>query len=193
MNTRLTMALSIAANLIFWPALFGFAALRPGYSHFTDAVSELGSFDAPQMWAWNIVGFVIPGLLLTLAGWRIGRAVEPDHYVMTTMLALSGAMLVLTGLAPADLSQRHGLATTIHLIGANGSLVAWAIALVMLASGIRGARKKAAIVALVVLACLAGILVLADRHALGLTQRLMFAAYFLSFPALALVALPRAP
>ena len=188
MDMRLTTALTVTANLIFWPALFGFAALRPGYSHVTNAVSELGSFDAPRMWAWNIIGFIIPGILLTISGWRIGRSVEADHFVMTTLLAFSGAMLVLTGLAPADLSQRHGIATTIHLVGSNGSLVAWVLALVFLAVRIRGTRRATAIVALIVLVCLAGILVLADRNTLGLTQRLMFAAFFFSFPALALAA-----
>jgi hypothetical membrane protein len=186
MNTRLTTIVALAANLLFWPALFVFAALRPDYSHFTNAVSELGSFGAPRMWAWNVVGFIVPGSLIAITGWRIGRRIEANHYVLTAMLVLSGAMVVLAGLAPADMADRHGTATNIHLIGANGSLLAWVIALVLLAIRIRGARRYEAIVAIIALLCLAGVLLLADHTSLGLTQRLIFAIFFFSFAVLSL-------
>ena len=39
---------------------------RPEYSHLTKAISELGSLDAPNMWAWNILGYILPGLAIAL-------------------------------------------------------------------------------------------------------------------------------
>lgn len=181
MSARLTTVIALSANLLFWPALFIFAALRPGYSHLTNAVSELGSFGAPRMWAWNVVGFIVPGSLIAIAGWQIGRRISPSHHVLTAMLVLSGAMVVLAGLVPADMADRHGVATNIHLMGANGSLLAWMIALILLAAGIRRARRYEAIVAIITLLCLAGILLLAKHDSLGLTQRLIFVMFFLSF------------
>jgi len=38
----------IAAVVIFWAALLGFAAAYPGYSHSHKAISELGAFGAPH-------------------------------------------------------------------------------------------------------------------------------------------------
>src|SRR5215510_4862771 len=56
------------ATLVFWTALFVFAAMYPGYSHLHRAVSGLGAFGAPHAVAWNIIGFILPGLLLAVCG-----------------------------------------------------------------------------------------------------------------------------
>ncbi|MGI9427770.1 MAG: DUF998 domain-containing protein, partial [Bythopirellula sp.] len=52
----------------FFGCLFVFAAVYPGYSHLTKAVSELGAFGAPHAVLWNLLGFGLTGLLILLFG-----------------------------------------------------------------------------------------------------------------------------
>ena len=48
MTERSAGMAGLTAVAVFWPALFAFAAAHPGYSHFTNAISELGAIGAPQ-------------------------------------------------------------------------------------------------------------------------------------------------
>ena len=40
--------------------------MRPEYSMFTKAISELGSVDAPKKWIWNSFGYILTGLLIAI-------------------------------------------------------------------------------------------------------------------------------
>ena len=92
---------SLLAAAVFWSALFGFGALRPGYSQFTRAVSELGAVGAQNALAWNLVGFIVPGLLVAYDGARIARALQPSRRVFRWLLVLAGAAFAGTGVFPA--------------------------------------------------------------------------------------------
>jgi hypothetical membrane protein len=183
---RASFAASMAANLLFWPALVLFAALRPDYSHFTKAVSELGAFGAPNMWAWNLLGFMLPGVLLAFAGWDIGRRMAPEAILLPGLLMLGGLMMAFAGLFPADMADRAGLWTRLHLVGAFGSLAAWLLAIVLIAVRVRGPWRDAALVAMACVVALATAVLTSSPHSPALTQRLMFGAFFFSYPALAL-------
>lgn len=176
--------LGLAANLLFWPLLFAMAAMRPDYSHLHRAVSELGSFDAPNRWLWNIGGYFLPGLLIGMAGWRIGRGVG-GRWALPLLLSLGGLMMAWAGVFPADMQHRDGLLTRLHLLGAFGSLIAWLLALLLLCLKLRGPWRPASWVALACLAALAAALVFSDPDAPGLTQRWMFAIFLASYPVLA--------
>ena len=114
--------------LLFAASLVLFATIRTdGYSHATKAVSELGSLDAPNAMAFNILGFILPGVLIVAFALRVatatGRRIGPG------LLALSGAFLCLAGLARANLDNPGTIASILHIVGAIGSGVAWALAL----------------------------------------------------------------
>jgi hypothetical membrane protein len=49
------------------------SSLHPNYSHFTKAISELGSLDAPNLWVWNIGGYILPGVAVSLLGLGLAR------------------------------------------------------------------------------------------------------------------------
>ena len=76
-STRWALIASLAAPVWFFGWLLMIAALRPGYSHATNAISELGAWGAPHMALWNTVGFAGTGLALlaspgpTGAFWRL--------------------------------------------------------------------------------------------------------------------------
>jgi hypothetical membrane protein len=182
-----------AATLIFWCALVAFAAARPDYSHFHQAVSELGSVGTPRMWAWNLIGFILPGALLAYAGWRIGRQVAPTGWVLPGLLALGGAMMALAGLSPADMDHRTGLSTVVHLIGSNGSLLAWLAATILLAVRVRGPWRDLAVVAILAVLAVIVTFALYDASRTALTQRWLFAAFFASYLGWALMLARRRP
>lgn len=46
-DERLAGAFGIGACLLFWSASFVLGALRPGYSHVANTVSELGALGTP--------------------------------------------------------------------------------------------------------------------------------------------------
>ena len=172
-------ATGILANLIFWPALFIFAALRPDYSHLTKAISELGTWGAPRMWRWNAIGYMIPGALLGTFGWQFGRMVVPRGLLLPLCLALPGIGLCVSGVFPGDLEHRTSTTTLLHLGGTFMGL-AMLPALLMLVLRIRTEWRDVAILSILSLVGLLGIFSLyrlapamVVPHP-GLVQRLMF-------------------
>jgi hypothetical membrane protein len=72
------------------------AALRPGYSHTTSFISELGASGTPHAPIMNYLGFVPAGLLLAAFGISL-MSITPRH-----VLAVAGsALVVLFGLGVA--------------------------------------------------------------------------------------------
>ena len=47
------------------------AALLEGYSHLLHPVALPGAIGVPRAWAFNLLVFVLPGLLLAVSAWRI--------------------------------------------------------------------------------------------------------------------------
>ena len=120
-----------AAGTLFFCSLIGFAALRSDdYTHGTKAVSELGAAGAPNAPLFNLLGFVLPGLLIIMLGWQIRRVAGPGGPRSgPILLMLSGAALSATGVFPADLDARGSLQTMAHLVAALLSGILWALAL----------------------------------------------------------------
>ncbi len=98
----------------FFVCLFGFAAIQPGYSHLTKAVSELGAFGAPHALAWNTLGFFSTGVIILLFGIGL-QALLVRRGVRST----GGWSVVALGIAfaataiPADFELRFESAWTI--------------------------------------------------------------------------------
>ncbi|MBB3122067.1 DUF998 domain-containing protein [Pseudoduganella violacea] len=114
--------------MFFFTSLIGFAALRTdGYAHGRKAVSELGALGAPSAWAFNLLGFIVPGLLLTwfaLALMRLARRRTGPMLLMG-----SGLMLAAAGIFPLDPEDYASALTIAHAVGAMGSGLLWALAL----------------------------------------------------------------
>lgn len=71
-RARRALVCSVLAAASFWIALVTLGAVRNDYSQLTKAVSELGAVGAPHPLAWNVRGFIVPGLLLAVCGDGIG-------------------------------------------------------------------------------------------------------------------------
>ena len=120
-----------AAATLFFSSLVGFAALRSDdYTHSRKAVSELGAAGAPNAPLFNLFGFILPGLLIIMLGWRIRQvAGAGTPRSGPILLVLSGAAFGAAGLFPFELETRGSLLSTAHLVAAMLSGVLWALAL----------------------------------------------------------------
>ena len=102
------------APALFLIAILFFAALRPEYSHLTDAVSELGALDAPNALAWNLIGFVAVGLLIAVFAWGLFRATGSPGAL--AYVGLSGLSFAATGVFPADMADLAAPSSRMHIV-----------------------------------------------------------------------------
>lgn len=104
------------ASCLFYVCLIGFAAVRPEYSHATKAISELGAVGAPNALAFNILGFIAPGLLLVVFASALKFHLGAKWG--SALLALSGLAFVAAGVFAVDMDARSSPQSTAHLAGA---------------------------------------------------------------------------
>jgi len=102
------------APALFVGAIFLFAALRPQYSHLTDAVSELGARGTRNALAWNLVGFVAVGLLIAVFSWGLFRVTR--SWAALLFVGLSGVTFAGTGVFPADMADLAAPGSRMHIL-----------------------------------------------------------------------------
>ncbi|MBA9075910.1 DUF998 domain-containing protein [Rufibacter quisquiliarum] len=125
MTQRQAALPGLVAPILFWVTYLALAALRPEYSLLTKAVSELGSVDAPRKVLWNVLGYVLPGLLIVLFSWGLSRhmATAKKSKLPAYSLLLSGLFMALAGIFPGDFENRQTLTMLLHTIGSFGSYI----------------------------------------------------------------------
>jgi hypothetical membrane protein len=183
LQPRVLAVLGLFAGLLFWACVFGFAALRPDYSHLNDAVSELGSVDAPRKWAFNLLGYVTPGVLTAVCGFALARIVAPRAAISPALLAIAGLGLAIAGVFPADMADMQARTTVLHVVGVTTGLL-WPPTALWLA--FRGRRDRPAF-ALATLLCVVAMLATYGLYVVfptypGAVQRLTFAAWLIWYP-----------
>jgi hypothetical membrane protein len=191
-TTNASGLFGIAACAIFWTASFAFGALRPSYSHTVNTISELGARGTPNATQWNVVGFMVPGLLLALAGRGIAHSISREKSWSTrlagSLLFLAGLAIAAQGVIPADMT--NGVADTTspytrgHFISSLVSAAAWAAGVILLI----GPMKRSpswygwhVVSIVVVVLTLGASLTLRGALPDGLAQRLGNAIFFVWF------------
>jgi hypothetical membrane protein len=195
MSERTTGITGIAATILFWVALFVFGAIEPGYSHFTKAVSELGAIGSANGTAWNVIGFLVPGLMLGVCGAGLATAIDGRRGLLWWSLVVSGLAFAGTGIIPAEMQDGNPMMqspfTLGHIIMSSLSGILWFVAVFTLPSRAKinpaWIRIRPAAVMIGTIA-VAGFGMQIFAQALpylefrpGLAQRLSFASYFLWF------------
>lgn len=145
MNRRLIGFLGIGAWVLFWTASVALAALRASYSHVVNTISELGAVGTPHATAWNVLGFIIPGVLLAVVGGAIARTAneEPSlsRAVATVLLVVSGLAVAAQGVMPAEMidgvADVTSTSTRAHFISSLVSGAAWAVGALLLVAPMR--------------------------------------------------------
>lgn len=130
----------IAAAVAFATSLVGFAAVRnDGYTHGTKAVSELGAVGAPNALAFNLLGFVLPGLLVVALAVGLHRGLRASGSRATgpALLALSGLAFAGAGVFPVDMAARESMLSLLHLAASQLTGLAFAAAVFPLGAAMR--------------------------------------------------------
>lgn len=195
MSDKLISAAGVLASVVFWSALFAFAALHPDYTHFHKAISELGAFGAPNAIAWNLIGFIVPGILLAVCGGGIAMQVDGRRTPLYWLLIISGLGFSGTGVIPTVMQDGSPVLesawTMGHIVMTFISGFPWIIATVILVLHVK--RSTAwrqltltclvlsvfAIASLFVNILSRGLPFLAENP--GLAQRIAFSFYFAWF------------
>lgn len=125
MEKKTFAIIGISSAVIFWITYFLMSSLRPEYSMFTKAISELGSVDAPNKWIWNVFGYIIPGVLIAIysVGLYKNVAITKTTRLPLFGILLSGIFMSISGIFPGDFDDRESLTMLMHTIGSIGSYI----------------------------------------------------------------------
>ncbi|ACF52612.1 DUF998 domain-containing protein [Stenotrophomonas maltophilia] len=108
----------LAAALLFVVAALGFGAVLDGYAQARHPVALLGAQGVPHALAFNLLGFVLPGLLGVVVAECLRRRLPATAgwapRVGSQMLLLAGLAFAAMGLLPLDVDDLHGPASQLH-------------------------------------------------------------------------------
>ncbi|TQD43544.1 DUF998 domain-containing protein [Lysobacter aestuarii] len=187
-----------AALALFVLALAGFGAALEGYSHWRHAPALLGASGDARALAFNLLAFVVPGLLLAVAMFALRGGRDTAAWPLRVGLALwllSALAFAGQGLFALDASSVVAEANRHHAAAWSLWWVAFAPGALLLASGVgrvpalRALRWPLALAALLVPVAA---LLLPGLVPVGAAQRLAFVLWFASLAATATFA-ARAP
>lgn len=123
MTKKYYAGIGMIAPVLFWITYFIMAGARPEYNFYTKAISELGSVDAPHKWTWNILGYGVPGLFISIYGYGLFQSVSLNTGSKLPLIGimLSGLFMALSGIFPGDFDNKQSVTMLVHTIGSFGS------------------------------------------------------------------------
>lgn len=184
MNNKINALSGITAVVMGTLAVIIMAELRTdGYNHFHKAVSELGSIDAPNKWIFNLLGFIIPGILISIFSFNLLKEFRsyPIKSYPFYLFILSGLFLTLAGLFPANMESKTSINTIIHLIGAGGGGVFWFLCALTLWWQLKknSIWRNAAIISFIIPFVMILAMGFVSENTPGISQRIVFIALYL--------------
>ena len=189
MTSRLTRLLPLTgalAALAFIAAVAGFGMTLPGYSQVWHPVAVLGAKGVPRALGFNLLGFVLTGLLAAVVALDLRHRLPADAgwtaRVGAQFLLLSALGFAGLGVLPLDPDDLHNDASSLHATAWLLWWVAFVPGAVLFAFGMRGRRgwRPAAIASGVAAAIvLFSALVAVALMPAGIAQRLGYAAWLL--------------
>ena len=123
MTTKNYGKIGISVPILFWSTYIIMSSIRPEYSMFTKAISELGSVDAPRKWIWNFFGYFLPGVLITVysVGLYNNMATQESGKWPLYGIFLSGFFMALSGIFPGDFDNPESITMILHIAVSFGS------------------------------------------------------------------------
>ncbi len=125
MTNKTYGVIGIVTPIIFWITYFILSSIRPEYSTYTKAISELGSFNAPNKWVWNSIGYILTGILIVIYGIGLYKnmSIKTSNKLPLIGILLSGIFMIISGIFPGDFENRQSLSMLLHTIGSIGSYI----------------------------------------------------------------------
>ena len=181
---RLLPLTGALAALVFVGAVAGFGVALSGYSQVWHQVAVLGAKGVPHALGFNLLGFVLTGVLAAVAALDLRHRLPADAgwpaRVGTQLLLLSAMGFVGLGLLPLDPDDLHNEASSLHATARLRWSPAFAPGAALFAFGMRGrSRWRPVVTASIVAAAVvlfSALIALALMPA-GIAQRLGYAAW----------------
>jgi hypothetical protein len=173
-TNRTTDAAAAAAGLLWLVVTLGFGAMLDGYSHTRHPVALLGARGIERALAFNLSGFVLPGLLAAWAAIRLRGALGDAGWparIGAHLWLLSALAFAAQGLLPLDPQDLDARMSRLHATAWSLWWIAFLPGALMLALRSRGFAIALLLAAVVVVA--AALLTPA-----GLSQRIAIVAWF---------------
>lgn len=125
MTTRQYAIFGLLGPVIFWLTYLIMSNIRPEYSFLTKAVSELGSLDAPNKWTWNILGYILTGLMISIYSYGLFKSISNGQGSKLPLISfiLSGLFMSFSGVFPGDFDNKQTTTMVLHTIGSFGSYI----------------------------------------------------------------------
>ncbi|WP_116772560.1 DUF998 domain-containing protein [Maribacter litoralis] len=125
MTNKVYGKIGMASPIVFLTTYVILSSMRPEYSMFTKAISELGSVDAPKKWIWNSFGYILTGLLIAIYsfGQYKNMAIEKSSKLPLYGILLSGVFMAIAGIFPGDFNNRESTTMLLHTVGSFGSYI----------------------------------------------------------------------
>jgi len=99
----------VAGPLLFTLTTAICAGLRPGYSHISQFISELGATDSPNAHLMNFAGFIPAGLMIALLGFSLILNLPRKFLPLTgsVLIAMFGIGMIVVGIFSNDFPEPH--------------------------------------------------------------------------------------
>jgi hypothetical protein len=173
-----------AAAMVFAAVLVGFGLALSGYSQVFHPVAVLGAKGVPHALGFNVLGFVLTGVLAAAATLDLRRRLPADAgwslRVGAQLTLLSALGFAAMGLLPLDPEDLDNPASSLHATAWMLWWVAFVPGALLVAVGLRGrpswrllARASAATALLVLFVALLAV----ELMPAGIAQRLGYAAW----------------
>lgn len=174
----------VIAAVIFFAAVLGFGAALGGYSQSQFPVALLGAKGFPYALAFNLLAFVVPGMLAGVVAMALRRMLPSDARwslrIGTQLVFLSALAFIAMGLLPLDPRDLESDASRLH----GTAWMLWSVAFVpgavLLGASLLSHRAWASFAKISLFAAaglvLAGF-VLTDFMPAGIAQRIAFACW----------------
>ncbi len=158
--SRFSAYAGLHAGLIFAASVVFFAFGLDGYSHRIHPVGLLGAQGMPHALAFNLVGFLLPGLLAVWVCWRLRERLESGAWtarIGAWMALLSSLAFAAQGLSHLDPEHLESTASRLHGVAWMLWWLAFAPGALLLGFGL---RSRPGWGVLAVVSALAGVAVL---------------------------------
>ncbi len=168
--------LGVLAFTLFLGSLLIFGFLNKDFSFSSDVISKLGAKGQPHALWWNIMGFVIVGLLLIGFGISYGKVLNDK--LTGILLALFGLGFVFTSI-PIDLGETDTVFSKAHVVAICLALAFWLFALARIsgrASICKSTKLRANVAAILLVTSMIGGAI--GLWSMPITHRLVFGVVF---------------
>ena len=131
-----------AAAIVFVAALLGFGLALPGYSQIAHPVAVLGAKGVPHATGFNLLGFMMGGVLAAIAALGLRRRLPDDAgwplRVGAQLILLSALGFAAMGVLPLDPEDLDNPASSLHATAWMLWWVAFVPGALLVALGLRG-------------------------------------------------------